>query len=374
MERSAHHLSLYARDGRRKYVTPSERARFIDIAADHPQRLVGTLGLILAHTGCRISEALALTCGNIERGECFIALRSLKKRGKLFVREIPVPPALIARLERRHDLAACDPQALLFPWSRGRAWFLVKSMMIDASIADGPHQTPKGLRHGFGIHALRSGVPINFVQRWLGHASLTTTAIYLDAIGEEEREIASRMWADPTPSVTSQNTIPITQIEGGEDACLHVRRSPLQHKESGNKPGFIHGVYPAATAYQHGSLPCCGCAFACAAPPPSGAVAVCDPPSLSSGLFVPMKPGAHARSSNKTETKMTDKQPKRPSHIVFQVIGDGEDAFWNRIGAAWANKDGKGFNIHLDAYPITGHTVMRENKEPLPGAAPTSGA
>jgi site-specific recombinase XerD len=50
------------------------------------------------------------------------------------------------------------------------------------------------LRHGFGIHAVQSGVPLNLVQRWLGHARMETTAIYLDAMGSEEREIASRMW------------------------------------------------------------------------------------------------------------------------------------------------------------------------------------
>ena len=38
------------------------------------------------------------------------------------------------------------------------------------------------------------GVPQNLVQRWLGHASATTTAIYLDAVGIEEREFAERMW------------------------------------------------------------------------------------------------------------------------------------------------------------------------------------
>jgi hypothetical protein len=31
---------------------------------------------------------------------------------------------------------------------------LVKHVMADAKIADGPHATPKGLRHGFGIHAI----------------------------------------------------------------------------------------------------------------------------------------------------------------------------------------------------------------------------
>ena len=29
------------------------------------------------------------------------------------------------------------------------------------------------------------------VQRWMGHAQLTTTAIYAEAVGEEERSIAA---------------------------------------------------------------------------------------------------------------------------------------------------------------------------------------
>jgi integrase/recombinase XerD len=32
------------------------------------------------------------------------------------------------------------------------------------------------------------------VKRWLGHAHLSTTAIYVDAVGEEERGIAARLW------------------------------------------------------------------------------------------------------------------------------------------------------------------------------------
>jgi site-specific recombinase XerD len=66
--------------------------------------------------------------------------------------------------------------------------------MAEAGITGGIHATPKGLRHGFGLHAVRSGVPLNLVQRWLGHARMETTAIYLQAIGTEEREIAARMW------------------------------------------------------------------------------------------------------------------------------------------------------------------------------------
>jgi site-specific recombinase XerD len=39
-----------------------------------------------------------------------------------------------------------------------------------------------------------SGIALNMVQEWLGHAQLTTTAIYVNAVGEEERLIAMRMW------------------------------------------------------------------------------------------------------------------------------------------------------------------------------------
>jgi integrase len=65
--------------------------------------------------------------------------------------------------------------------------------MAQAGIA-GLHATPKGLRHGFGIKAVVSQVPLNMLQKWLGHAQMTTTAIYTAAIGPEEKQIAQKMW------------------------------------------------------------------------------------------------------------------------------------------------------------------------------------
>ena len=58
----------------------------------------------------------------------------------------------------------------------------------------GPQAIPKGLRHGFGVAPIQAGIPLNLLQRWLGHAQLTTTAIYANAVGPEERNIAARMW------------------------------------------------------------------------------------------------------------------------------------------------------------------------------------
>lgn len=58
--------------------------------------------------------------------------------------------------------------------------------------------------------------------------------------------------------------------------------------------------------------------------------------------------------SNETKT------PKRPTHAIFQVVDNGEKTNWNRVGAAWPNKDGKGLYLKFDAYPIVGRIQVRE--------------
>lgn len=187
--------SLYDHNSSRKYLNPAERACFIQAAHDCQRVELRTLCLTLAYTGCRVSEALALTPASLDRTEGFIAIRCLKKRSHApVIRQVPVPGELLALLEHTHELTPEDTTRRLWPWTRGHAWQMVKGVMAQGGVSDGIHATPKGLRHGFGLHAIRSGVPLNLVQRWLGHASMTTTAIYLQAIGQEEREIASRMW------------------------------------------------------------------------------------------------------------------------------------------------------------------------------------
>ena len=82
----------------------------------------------------------------------------------------------------------------LWPWSRTTAWRRVKEVLDAAAIADGPHKSPKGLRHGYGVQAVSTGVPPNMLKKWMCHASLAVTAIYSDALGEEQHQIAARMW------------------------------------------------------------------------------------------------------------------------------------------------------------------------------------
>lgn len=61
-----------------------------------------------------------------------------------------------------------------------------------------------------------------------------------------------------------------------------------------------------------------------------------------------------------------EKQDKRPSHIAYHV-SDGQDgkSYFDKVGAAWAHKDGEGYNVQLDSTPIDGRITLRTPKERL---------
>lgn len=57
-------------------------------------------------------------------------------------------------------------------------------------------------------------------------------------------------------------------------------------------------------------------------------------------------------------------RPNRPSHYLYAVAGEGEKEFWTRIGAAWPNKDGKGYSVEFVAFPAGNRrVVMRDASE-----------
>jgi integrase/recombinase XerD len=180
---------LFDRTGRRKYLCEEELARFHQ-AVRQTDHATSTFCLLLAQTGCRISEALAITPQHIDRDAKRVIFRTLKRRRTVF-RAVPVPDALMKAL--LHVAVGHAEDARLWPWARQTAWRKIKAVM-DAARIDGAMAMPKGLRHAYGIRAAGQNVPPNLIQRWLGHADPATTAIYLDAVGAEERAFAKKMW------------------------------------------------------------------------------------------------------------------------------------------------------------------------------------
>ena len=190
-------MRLYDQTNRRLYVNADERRRFIAVADAQslPQR---ALCLTLLHTGCRLSEALALTSEAVDTTSQLVSVRTLKKRDRHLVREIPMPPLLTLTLTALMVAQAGDsflwPENPERPVCRITGYRWVKKVMTTAGIS-GAQASPKGLRHGYGVYALRCGVPLTMLRKWMGHASIETTAIYTNAVGKEEMEFAGRMWS-----------------------------------------------------------------------------------------------------------------------------------------------------------------------------------
>jgi len=102
-----------------------------------------------------------------------VAIVTLKRRS-FSVREVPVPPELMAALDRQFELAARQrspgiASLHLWPWHRATAWRVIKGVMAQAGVA-GRQACPRGLRHAFGVGTLQATIPITLTSLWLGHA------------------------------------------------------------------------------------------------------------------------------------------------------------------------------------------------------------
>ena len=71
--------------------------------------------------------------------------------------------------------------------------------------------------------------------------------------------------------------------------------------------------------------------------------------------------------TNPTDIPRSDApKGRQPDFHAFQVrdIDGREKGVFTRIGAAWAHKDGQGFDIRLDALPTDGRVALRKPRPP----------
>ncbi|MDP2661282.1 MAG: site-specific integrase [Dehalococcoidia bacterium] len=161
--------------------------------APHPQAAL--VMLVQARAGLRVKEALGL-----ERADLFLETeRPTLKVGWLTAkgskeRIVPVHPELAAALRtavaygagKGGPLVAANPSTA-WRWVQEAYRRAVAAGALPPGRRIGTHT----LRHSAARHWLESGVPLNRVSVWLGHASLQTTLIYLeilpDALGDMAR-------------------------------------------------------------------------------------------------------------------------------------------------------------------------------------------
>lgn len=185
-------MQLLNYEGKRKYLNQEERLRYFNSTLKKEPR-IQLFSLMLIYTGARISEVLSLKKQNIDFSDRTVIIETLKKRRKGVFRQIPLPDPFLDKL-RRFSKSAIHSDSKLWNFSRRTATRYISYIMSDAKIS-GPHASSKGLRHSFAINCVMKDIPLNLIQKWMGHSHISTTSIYLNFTSLEERKIAKKMWA-----------------------------------------------------------------------------------------------------------------------------------------------------------------------------------
>jgi site-specific recombinase XerD len=156
----------------------------------HGARLRAVI-VVLWRAGLRIQEALALTERDLDPRRGSLLVRHGKGGHR---REVGMAgwgfeqlgPWLLGRAKLPVGPLFCviDGPTRGRPWSAAGVRVELRRLAAGAGIRRrfAPHQ----LRHAHALELAREGVPLNVIQRQLGHANLGTTSIYLQGIDTEE--------------------------------------------------------------------------------------------------------------------------------------------------------------------------------------------
>lgn len=66
------------------------------------------------------------------------------------------------------------------------------------------------------------------------------------------------------------------------------------------------------------------------------------------------------------EKNTTTQAHNAPDYLAWHVTEKGNKSYWNKVGAAWAHKDGNGYTLQLETCPINGRIVLRLPLEDAP--------
>jgi site-specific recombinase XerD len=164
--------------------------------------------VVLWRAGLRIQEALTLAEHDLDQRRGSLLVRNGKggRRREVGMDEWgweQLRPWLAARVELPVGPLFCviDGPTCGRPWSGAAVRSEFRRLAAGAGIRRrfAPHQ----LRHAHALELAREGVPLNIIQRQLGHANLGTTSIYLQGIDPEEIITAVRTRRAPMMSASA---------------------------------------------------------------------------------------------------------------------------------------------------------------------------
>jgi len=143
---------------------------------------------VMYNTGARVSEAIAITMKDIDLNRSHSVTLHGKGRKE---RAVPLWRTTLQSLDEWIKENNFKPNAPLFPSSQEqqltrsgveyRLALAVETAAKNCPSLQTKKVTPHTIRHTTAMHLLQSGVDISVIAIWLGHESIETTHIYLEA-------------------------------------------------------------------------------------------------------------------------------------------------------------------------------------------------
>ena len=162
------------------------------VLATSPNPRARLLMLLQWRAGLRVSEALDLQAADLSLDSDQPTIRVRSGKGGRS-RIVPVHPELQNALVAVLQFADIS-RGTIIGVSRSTAWRWVQSA-VDRAVELGALPAGRQIgthtfRHSYARHLLLHGVPINYLSRWLGHKSITTTLIYLELVPDPAGRLA----------------------------------------------------------------------------------------------------------------------------------------------------------------------------------------
>ena len=171
-----------ARRSRRRVPKATRADEYALLLANAPDELYRDLFVIMRWAGLRVAEAVRLTWRSVDLAQLQMAVTG---KGDI-ERAVDILPEAERMLRRRDSGRINDYSSSLyvFPKPDGRplstrAVQRVMQRLRDRLNLPRDRLHPQSLRHAFATDLLNRGVPIHVVAAQLGHASVSTTTVYL---------------------------------------------------------------------------------------------------------------------------------------------------------------------------------------------------
>lgn len=162
----------------------------------HPHEATTLLAVaIMVATGVRVAEVVAIDVNAIDLpSESIRLLGKGRRERQVFLTNDWITDLLDAYLRTRSELHVLHHQLLFNRHLQPLTTAAMRSRIAKSAEAAGiaTHITPHMLRHTAATQLLDAGVDIRYIQRLLGHASLSTTEIYTHVSDQALRSVVSR--------------------------------------------------------------------------------------------------------------------------------------------------------------------------------------